>query len=223
MFSSDPRSDKKLAGSYLLNLFDPNVEQQVGSLDSDEYRALQLVWLESFFLFPASFEETNYCSLFHRLTLRAFFPTCQVRVVRFYVSLLLLDLLLFLFFLLLLLLRLLLRRRAVSSQAPSAMSSVSRQLRASAASVPCRTSTASIYALCSLLDLNRDHLRAVFPAGPQPRPSALSVPCQTSTATICTQCSLPDLNRDHLRSVFPAGPQPRPSALSIPCRTPTAK
>ena len=43
MFSSDPRSDKKLAGSYLLNLFDPNVEQQVGSLDSDEYRALQLV------------------------------------------------------------------------------------------------------------------------------------------------------------------------------------
>ena len=51
LFSSDPRSDKKLAGSYLLDLFNPNVEQQVGSLDSDEYRALQLVWLERLFCF----------------------------------------------------------------------------------------------------------------------------------------------------------------------------
>ena len=58
-------------------------------------------------------------------------------------------------------------------------------------------------------DLNRDRLRSVFPAGPQPRPSALSVPCRTSTATCRAQCSLTGLNRDHLRSVFPAGPQPR--------------
>ena len=58
------------------------------------------------------------------------FPTCQVRVVRFYVSLLLR--------LLLLLLRLL-RCRAVSPQVPTAMSSVSRQPRSSALSVPCQT------------------------------------------------------------------------------------
>ena len=51
-----------------------------------------------------------------------------------------------------------------------------------ALSVPCRTSTATICAQCSLPDLSRDHLRSVFPAGPQPRPSALSVPCRTSTA-----------------------------------------
>ena len=61
---------------------------------------------------------------------------------------------------------------------------------------------------CSLPDLNHDHPRPVFPAGPQPRPSPPSVPCRTSTATIPAQCSLPDLNRDHPRPVFPAGPQP---------------
>ena len=127
------------------------------------------------------------------LCLCAFFPTCQVRVVRFYVSLLLFLLLLAL------LLALLLRRRAVSSEEP----------RPSVLSVPCRTSTATLCAQCSLPDLNCDLLCPVFPAGPQPRPSALSVPCRTSTATCCAQCSLPDLNRDHLRSVFPAGPQLR--------------
>ena len=62
------------------------------------------------------------------------------------------------------------------------------QPRPSALSVPCRASTATICAQCSLPDLNRDHLRSVFPAGPQPRPSALSVPCRTSTATIRVQC-----------------------------------
>ena len=76
------------------------------------------------------------------------------------------------------------------------MPSVSRQLRSSALSVPCRTSTATICAQCSKPDLNRDHLCSVFQAGPQPRPSVLSVPSRTSTATICTQCSLPDLDRD---------------------------
>ena len=117
-----------------------------------------------------------------------FFPTCQVRVVRFYVRLLLL--LLLLFFFLFLLLPLLLRRRAVSPLPRAAMSSV-----------PCRTSSATICAQCSLPHLSRDHLRSVFPAGPQPLTSVLSVPCRTSTATICAQCSLPDLNRDHPRPV----------------------
>ena len=69
--------------------------------------------------------------------------------------------------------------------APTAMSSV-----------PCRTctaKTATVWAQCSLPDLNCDLLCPVFPARPQPRPSALSVPCRTSTATCCAQCSLPDL------------------------------
>ena len=123
-----------------------------------------------------------------------FFPTCQVRVVRFYVSCLLLPrpppppLLLVLLLLLLLLSSLLL-------SSPRLLSS------------------------CSLPDLNHDHPRPVFPAGPQPRPSTPSVPCRTSTASIRAQCSLPDLNHDHPRPVFPAGPQPRVSTPSVPCRT----
>ena len=59
---------------------------------------------------------------------------------------------------------------------------------------------------CSLPDLNRDHPRPVFPAGPQPRPATPTVPCRTSTTTIHAQCSLPDLNREYPRQVFPAGP-----------------
>ena len=67
-------------------------------------------------------------------------------------------------------------------------------------------STATLDAQCSLPDLNHDHPRPVFPAGPQPRPSPPSVPCRTSTTTIHAQCSLPDLNREYPRQVFPAGP-----------------
>ena len=52
------------------------------------------------------------------------------------------------------------------------------------ASVPCRTSTAGIPAQCSLPDLNHDHPRPVFPAGPQPRVSMPSVPCRTSCRKI---------------------------------------
>ena len=40
--------------------------------------------------------------------------------------------------------------------------------------VPCRTSTATIHAQCSLPDLNRENPRQVFPAGPQPRDSTPS-------------------------------------------------
>ena len=67
-------------------------------------------------------------------------------------------------------------------------------------------STATLDAQSSLSDLNHDHPRPVFPAGPQPRPSPPSVPCRTSTTTIHAQCSLPDLNREYPRQVFPAGP-----------------
>ena len=55
------------------------------------------------------------------------------------------------------------------------------QLRLAIHSVLCRTSTTTIHAQCSLPDLNHDHPRPVFPAGPQPRPSTPSVPCRTST------------------------------------------
>ena len=86
---------------------------------------------------------------------------------------------------------------------------------------PPRTSTTTIHAQCSLPDLNHDHPRPVFAAGPQPRPATPSVRCRTSTTTIHVQCSLPDLNHDHPRPVFAAGPQPRPSTPSVRCRTST--
>ena len=103
-----------------------------------------------------------------------YFPTCQVRVVRFYVSCLASFLPSFLLFLLLLLLLLLLvcnhdHLRPVFTTGPQqwpSTSSVHDHLR----SVPCRTSTTAtttIHAQCSLPDLNRDH-HTVFPAGPPP-------------------------------------------------------
>ena len=122
------------------------------------------------------------------------FPTCQVRVVRFYVSCLVLLLL---------------------SSPPLVV-----LLLSLSSSSSCSTATRDPQ--CSLSDLNHDHPRPVFPAGPQPRPSPPSVPCRTSTTTIHAQCSLPDLNREYPRPVFPAGPQPRPSTPSVPCRTSTA-
>ena len=136
-----------------------------------------------------------------------FFPTCQVRVVRFYVSCLL----------------------------PACLPPASfRRLLSPAASCLVLLLFVNCDPQCSLPDLNHDHPRPVFPAGPQPRSSTpsvpcrtsttiihASVPCRTSTATIPAQCSLPDLNRDHPRPVFPAGPQPRPSTPSVPCRAST--
>ena len=119
------------------------------------------------------------------------FPTCQVRVVRFYVSCLLLlsSPLLVL----------------VSSPPPPLLSSSCSTATLDDSGL-CRTSTTTIHAQCALPDLNHDHPRPVFPAGPQPRPSTPSVPCRTSTTTIHAQCSLPDLNREYPRQVFPAGP-----------------
>ena len=105
-----------------------------------------------------------------------FFPTCQVRVVRFYVSpcpppspplpprpplvtaticvqFSLPDLNLVLLY--------------CDYLCP--VVSAGPQPRPSVASVPCQTSTATICGQCSLLDLNCDHSRPVFPAGPPPR------------------------------------------------------
>ena len=91
------------------------------------------------------------------------------------------------------------------------------QPRASAFSVRCRTSAASICAQCSPPDLKREHVRSAFATGPQPRPvfaagpepraSPLSVRYRISTAITRALCSLPDLNREHPRPVFAAGPQ----------------
>ena len=106
-----------------------------------------------------------------------FFPTCQVRVVRFYVSCL----------------------------RPSAPPAFRLACSSSSSPRPPRP-TATCDPQRSLPDLNHDRPRPVFPAGPQPRPSTPSVPCRTSTTTIHAQCSLPDLNREHPRQVFPAGP-----------------
>ena len=78
------------------------------------------------------------------------FPTCQVRVVRFYVSLLLL----FLSSPLLLL--------RIHSEQPRPVFPTRPQPRSFEPSVPCRTSTATIGGQCSLPGLNRDHLRPVF-------------------------------------------------------------
>ena len=116
-----------------------------------------------------------------------FFPTCQVRVVRFYLSCLLL---------------------LSSSSSPPPLVVLLLSLSSSSS-----CSTAIRDPQCSLPDLNHDHPRPVFPAGPQPRPSTPSGPCRTSTTTIHAQCSLPDLN-----------PQPRPTnreypCQSVPCRT----
>ena len=137
-----------------------------------------------------------------------YFPTCQVRVIRFYVNYLLLlsssPLLLLVVLLVVLLVILLV------------------QLRPAIHSVLYRTLTTTIHAQCSLPDLNHDHPRPVFPTGPQPQPSTPNIPCRTSTANIHTQCSLPKLNHDHPRPMFPADSQPRPSTPSIPCRTSTA-
>ena len=141
-------------------------------------------------------------------TLHPLFPTCQVRVVRFYVSCLLLSS----SPLLLLLNRD--PRRTVFSVGP--------QPRPSTPSVPCRTSTTTIPAQCSLPDLNHDHPRPVFPAGPQPQVSTPSVPCRTSTATSRSQWALPDLNRELQIPVGTAGPQPRAPDPSGHCRTSTA-
>ena len=135
-----------------------------------------------------------------------FFPTCQVRVVRFYVSCLPPPSAF----------RLLPPASSSSSSSSSlsfsssSSSSSNRdprstlfgagpQPRPSMLSVPCRTSTTTIHAQCSLPDLNHDLPRPVFPAGPQPRPSTPSVPCRTSTASIHAKCSLPDLNREYPR------------------------
>ena len=78
-----------------------------------------------------------------------------MRVVRFYVSCLLLSSPLLSSPLLLLLL----------NRDPRSVFPAGPPPRPSPPSVPCRTSTTTIHAQCSLPDLNREYPRQVFPAG----------------------------------------------------------
>ena len=112
----------------------------------------------------------------------SFFPTCQVRVVRFCVSC-----------------------RAPPPPAPPPPP----QPRVSDGSVLRQTSTASSGLQCSPPDLNRQLQTAVFPTGPQPQVQDGSVPRRTSTASSGRQRSPPDINRRLRMAAFPAGPQPR--------------
>ena len=134
---------------------------------------------------------------------KTLFPTCQVRVVRFYQSC-----------------RLLLPPPPppppsprlllppdLNYSHPRQVLAAGPQPRPSQPSVGCRTPTTASPAQCWLPDLNHGHPGAVLAAGPQPRPSRRSVRCRTSTTTSLAQCSLPDLNHHQPRPVFAAGPQ----------------
>ena len=122
-----------------------------------------------------------------------FFPTCQVRVVRFYVSL-------------------------FSFSSSSFSSSFS-----SSSSSSCRPPPPAIlWVQCGVLDLNCDPVSSVWHAGPQPRSCEVSVACRTPTAILRVQCGVPDPNRDPANSVWRPGPQPRSCEFSVASRTPTA-
>ena len=99
-----------------------------------------------------------------------YFPTCQVRVVRFYQSC---------SPLLLRLLRLLTRRLLLAVQIP--VGTAGPQPRLPDRSGHCRTSTATSRSQWALPDLNRDFQIAVGTAGPQPRLPDRSGHCWTST------------------------------------------
>ena len=150
-----------------------------------------------------------------------FFPTCQVRVVRFYVSLFSSSSSFSFSF---------------SFSFSSASSSVSLsccdsvcsvwhvgpQLRSCEFCVACWTSTAILWVQCGVPDRNRDPASSVWRAGPQPRSCEFSGAYRTSTAIMRVQCGVPDPNCDHASSVGHTGPQPRLCEFSVACRTPTA-
>ena len=112
----------------------------------------------------------------HRNITYMFFPTCQVRVVRFYQSC-----------------RLLLPPPPpppsprlllppdLNYSHPRQVLAAGPQPRPSSPSVGCRTPTTAIPAQCWLPDPNHGQPRPVLAAGPQPRPSRRSVGCRTST------------------------------------------
>ena len=92
------------------------------------------------------------------------FPTCQVRVVRFYVSL---------------------PSPPPPPAPPASHPPAGPQPRLCEISVACRTSTAIPWVQCCVPDLNRDPVRSVLRAGPQLRSREFSVACRTSTNLSC--------------------------------------
>ena len=105
------------------------------------------------------------------------FPTCQVRVVRFY-----------------------------QSCSPPPPPHPPPPPRSPDPSGHCRTSTASCRSQWALPDLNRELQIPVATARPQPRAPDPSGHCRTSTASSRSQWALPDLNRDFQIAVGTAGP-----------------
>ena len=144
-----------------------------------------------------------------------FFPTCQVRVVRFYVSLFSSSS--FSFF-----------SSASSSVSLSCCDSVCSvwhvgpQLRSCEFSVACWTSTAILWVQCGVSGPNRDPACSVWRAGPQLWSRVFSAVCRTSTAILRVQCGVPGPNRDPACSVWRAGPQLWSRVFSAVCRTSTA-
>ena len=126
-----------------------------------------------------------------------YFPTCQVRVVRFYQS--------------------------CSppppphppppspppppprSPDPNRDFQIAVRLLLLAVQIPTATSRSQ----WALPDLHRERQIPAAPAGPPPRAPDPSGHCRTSTATSRLQRALPDLNRDFQIAVGTAGPQPR--------------
>ena len=132
--------------------------------------------------------------------IQGFFPTCQVRVVRFYVSL----------FSFSDVFSSLLSSSSLSDLNCDPVSSVWRagpQPRAREFSVACRTPTAILRVQCGVPDPNRDLVSSVWRAGPQLRSCEFSVACRTPTAIMRVQCGVPDPNRELVSSVWRAGPQ----------------
>ena len=75
---------------------------------------------------------------------------------------------------------------------------------------------------CSPPDLHRKPRIKVFPAGPPPQALDQSVPRRTSTASSGSKCLPPDLHRKPRIRVFPAGPPPQAPDQTVPRRTSTA-
>ena len=125
-----------------------------------------------------------------------YFPTCQVRVVRFYVSYSFSSPF---------------SSSSASCQLPMAMFPPGPQLKAPDGSVPTHTSIASPRRQCSHTHINRELPMAVFPPGPQ-LPLNRELP----------MAAFPHLNRELLMAAPPPGPQPRAPNGSIPTPTSTA-
>ena len=135
-----------------------------------------------------------------------FFPTCQVRVVRFYHSC---SSFLLPFFLPAFLPSSLLPSSPIFVASPIFIANLLR-----------RSCLASSGSQCAPLDLNRKDPLAVCTPGPQPQGSDRSVHPWTSTARIRSQCAPLDLNRKDPIAVCTAGPQPDSLPDKMPDRMP---